>query len=431
MAAQNRRRIVRTGTPRPATARRHPAPGRGGTARRSSAASRSARRATAHRRPTRRPPPGARAYQQSAQRQLRRFRRGSTLAVAITALLLLAWGTPIPAEGQEGAGTTAAAELPQDPAAAVEEATGTIRDLALGFYAFLPRIILVLLLFTAAALVSRVVQAALRRTLRGWERIEAASALTRLGVFVAAAVASLSVLAGDVRAAVGSVGLLGLAASWALQTPIESFTGWLLNSFRRYYTVGDRIAVGDVFGDVYKIDILTTTVWEAGGAGKPVTAAQPTGALITFPNWEVLRSNIVNYTRDFPYVWDEVTFNIANESEVRYAAAVMEGAARRVLGEEMSTAASRYQQLLEREGLSFDVEEVPRVFVSLAESWTDCTIRYVVPVRTRRHWASTLVLAIAEEIVRPEHAGRIFTAYPRTEIALRRNLPGTSAKPDS
>lgn len=59
------------------------------------------------------------------------------------------------------------------------------------------------------------------------------------------------------------------AASWALQTPIESFTGWLLNAFRAYYGVGDRVAVGDVFGDVFSIDILTTTVWEAGGRVRP------------------------------------------------------------------------------------------------------------------------------------------------------------------
>ena len=66
--------------------------------------------------------------------------------------------------------------------------------------------------------------------------------------------------------------------------PRGSFTGWLLNSFRGYYQVGDRVAVGDVFGDVYRIDFLTTTVWEAGGADKPVQGAQPTGALVTFPD---------------------------------------------------------------------------------------------------------------------------------------------------
>jgi hypothetical protein len=97
---------------------------------------------------------------------------------------------------------------------------------------------------------------------------------------------AVSVLAGDIRAMLGSVGLVGLALSWALQTPIESFTGWLLNSFQGYYRVGDRVQVGDVFGDVYAIDFLSTTLWELGSAERPgaVHADQPTGRLITFPN---------------------------------------------------------------------------------------------------------------------------------------------------
>ena len=343
----------------------------------------------------------------------------------MTALLLLLWGAPLPSEGaaQADGARPAAGQVVANPGAAVDEATGTIRDLALSFYGFLPRIGVVVLLFLAAAVVSRIAQAVLRRTARGWQRIEAASAVTRLAVFLAATVAALSVLAGDARAVVGSVGLLGLAASWALQTPIESFTGWLLNSFRRYYRVGDRIAVGDVFGDVYRIDVLTTTVWEAGGSGKAVGAAQATGALITFPNWEVLRSNIVNYTRDFPHVWDEVPINVANESDLGYAARVIEDTARQVLGSEMADATERYHQLLEREGLTFEVEQLPRVYLALADSWTECTVRYVVPVRTRRHWSSMLVLAITAEMARPEHSGRIIPVYPRTEISLRREWP--------
>jgi small conductance mechanosensitive channel len=381
----------------------------------------------------------ARAAQQGAQRQLQRFRRGTLLAVALTALLLMLWGEPVGVEGQEA--QPAAEETLQvgeedidaeddplaavpDPSRAVTEATSTIRDLALSFYAFLPRIVLVLVLLALAAIISRFVQALLRRTLGAWERVEAASAVTRLVVFLLAIVASLSVLAGDVRAVVGSIGLLGLAASWALQTPIESFTGWLLNSFRGYYRVGDRIAVGDVFGDVYRIDVLTTTIWEAGGAGKPVSAAQATGVLITFPNWEVLRSNIVNHSRDFPFVWDEIVINVANESDLAYTGRVLEEMARRELGAEMSDAAQRYEQLLRSERLFFGVEEVPKVFFSLADSWTDCTIRYLVPVRTRRAWASRLVLAASQEMARPEHAGRILPVYQRTEVLLRRDWSG-------
>jgi small conductance mechanosensitive channel len=388
-----------------------------------------ARPAAAGRRQLRRP--DARAAHRGAQQQLRRFRQGTALAVALTALLLMLWGVPLDLAGQEPAQTTAAAppdagNAMPDPAAAVDEATSTIRELAFNFYAYLPRLLLVLLLLGIAAVLARIARSILERTLRGWERTAAVTAVTRLVIFLVAGIATLSILAGDVRAIVGSLGLLGLAASWALQTPIESFTGWLLNSFRGYYRVGDRISVGDVFGDVYRIDVLTTTVWEAGGAGKPVAAAQATGALITFPNWEVLRSNIINYSRDFPYVWDEITFNVANESDLGYCVEVIESTARRVLGEQMQGAAQRYDQLLRAERLVFGVEEVPRVYLSMADSWTDCTLRYLVPVRSRRHWSSLLTLEVSRELARPEHAGRVLPVYPRTEVTLHKEWPAAT-----
>jgi small-conductance mechanosensitive channel len=347
------------------------------------------------------------------------------LAVALTAFLLLLWGAPLEVDGQPAAtaesppAADSAAPAVADAEAVLDEAATTLRDLALGFYGYVPRLLLTLLVIAAGALLARVARTTVERTLGTWERAAAIGALVRLVIVLIAGIAVLSILAGDARAVVGSVGLLGLAASWALQTPIESFTGWLLNSFRGYYRVGDRIAVGDVFGDVYRIDLLTTTVWEAGGPGKPVAAAQPTGALITFPNWEVLRSNLVNYSRDFPYVWDEVTVNVANESDLAYCARVLEATARRVLGEQMEDAVRRYEQLLRAERLTFEVEELPRVYLSTTDSWTECTIRYLVPVRARRQWSSEILLAASRELVDPRHRGRIVGAYPRSEVILQ------------
>jgi small conductance mechanosensitive channel len=377
---------------------------------------------------------GAAAYQASAQAQLRRFRKGSALAVAITAVLLLVWGAPVEEAAAQPDAVPADASAQEtviipDPSAAVDEATTTIRDLAYGFYAFLPRLLLGVGIFIVAALLAKLLKWLLQRILGGWQRTTAVTALVRLVIFLVAAVATLSIVAGDVRAVVGSVGLLGLAASWALQTPIESFTGWLLNSFRGYYRVGDRIAVGDVFGDVYRIDVLTTTVWEAGGPGKPVGAAQSTGALITVPNWEVLRSNIVNYSRDFPFVWDEITVNVANESDLGYCADVLSGVARQVLGERMEEAARQYEALLRAERLLFDVDEIPYVYLSSADSWTDCTIRYLVPVRSRRKWSSTLLLAVSRELANPAHRGRIISVYPRLEAVVHRQWPAGNEAP--
>lgn len=358
------------------------------------------------------------------------------LAVALTAMLLLLWGIegpPLPGVGEAVAARAPAdtpqtgepaavpddtATLPDDPVEAMGQATRTIRDLLFSAYVMLPRIVVAIALLIIAAVVGKLVSMVLRRVLRNWSRADASAAMAQVLIWLIAVGASLSVLAGDARALIGSVGLAGLALSWALQAPIESFTGWLMNSFKAYYRIGDRIAVGDVFGDVYKVDILTTTVWEAGGPDKPVAGAQPTGAMITFPNSEVLRANIINYTREFPFVWDEVTVPVANESDLRYAIDILKKVASQVLGSEMADRADRYRQMLERARIAFDVAVEPSVFVSLEDSWTNLTIRYLVPARERRRWASLLQLQAGVELDKPEHRGRIMPGYPRANLRV-------------
>lgn len=383
--------------------------------------------------PGRRPARGrsARDYRLGAQSRLRRFRQGSALAVALTAILLLIWfnDQAIAQEdvAREGEPVVTEEALPSDPAVSFEQAAATVRDLLLGFYAMLPRLVIALLLVLLAVAIAKGLRAFLERYLGRWERAQAFAALAQIGISLLAIAAALSILAGDARALLGSIGLVGLALSWALQTPIESFTGWLMNSFRGYYRAGDRIEVGEVFGDVYKIDVLTTTFWEAGGPEKPVAGAQATGAMITFPNWEVLRSNIINYSRDFPYVWDEVTFNLAGESDLPYTMRVFERVARDLFGAKMSDPVRAYRQLLERARLAFDVDEEPKAFIRFADSWVDCTIRYLVPARARRRWASELAVALSLEAAKPEHQGKIISGYPRQELRM---IQDRSEKPN-
>lgn len=351
------------------------------------------------------------------------------LAVALTAMVLLLIGGEAAAEDGPGGGATPAGEDPsveigQADATSTDqlkEAAGTVNELWTSAVDMAPKLAVALALVFTAWLLSLVLRLLVQRSSTSWPRAAAMGALLRIGLFLAAIAVGLSIIAGDARALLGSVGLIGLALSWALQTPIESFTGWLLNSFQGYYRVGDRIEVGEVFGDVTRIDVLTTTVWEAGGAGKAVAGAQPTGALITFPNWEVLRSNVINYSRDFPYVWDELTIGIANESDFTYTMEVVRGAATGLLREMMAEPAESYQTLLRQARLEFDINELPSVFLAPADAWTDCTIRYLVGVRQRRAWASRLLITIDEELARDIHRGRIVSAYPRQEIRLQRD----------
>lgn len=383
----------------------------------------------------------AASARQGAQSRLRMLRQSGIVAVAMTALLLLLLASPDtlaqPADADVGATESAPESLPtaeeateEDAVDGVEQATGTLREMVLTFYRLIPSVLIAIALLVVAWGLATVVQWVLRKTLGHWERSDAISALIRITLFLLAIAVATSIIAGDARALVGSVGLVGLALSWALQTPIESFTGWLLNSFRGYYRVGDRIEVGDVFGDVYRIDVLTTTVWEAGGPGKAVAGAQPTGAMITFPNWEVLRSNIVNYSRDFPFVWDEVTLPVTNESDLDYAVSIVERVARAAVGEEMAQPAQQYRKLLARARLAFDVIDRPEVFVSSADSWMNLTVRYLTPARQRRRYSTRLMLALSRELARPEHRPHLRAGHPRTDVLLLQR-DGQPAEPPS
>ncbi len=376
-----------------------------------------------------------------AGRRLAPFRRASKLALGVTALTLLLVGTPgaVPGESEAGASPLAAVAglsvagsgggaaqsdtsmggdtVPtRAPAESARRATGTLRALGRTTYNLLPALGIALLVLLAAGLLAKLVGMVLRRVLASWERAQATAALVSIGIWLVALGAALSIVAGDARALVGSVGLFGLALSWALQGPIESFTGWLLNSFRSYYRIGDRVAVGDVFGDVARIDFLTTTVFEAGGPQKSVQAAQSTGALITFPNSEILRSNVVNYTRDFPYVWDELTVSVANESDLGLAMAAVQRVADREVGERMEAAAQEYAALLERARLAWDVATRPAVYVSARDSWTDLVVRYLVPAREMRKWSTRLLLAVNAELAQPSLREAVFPAYNRSQV---------------
>src|ERR1044072_1521413 len=119
-----------------------------------------------------------------------------------------------------------------------------------------------------------------------------------------------------------SLGLFSLVLGFALQTPISSFIGWLYIIIRNPYKVGDRIQICSFKGDVVEIGYLDTTLWEF--SGDYLTNDLPSGRLIRFPNTLVFQYEVYNYSwRKFPYIWNEIPFHIAYESDFAYVEEVL------------------------------------------------------------------------------------------------------------
>jgi len=102
-------------------------------------------------------------------------------------------------------------------------------------------------------------------------------------------------------------GLVAAAFTLSMQDVAKNFAGGLNIFINRIYRVGDRIEIGSKKGDVIDIDIFYTTIMETN---EWVSADLPTGRLSIIPNSLVLSNITNNYTKDFEFLWDEISFPI-------------------------------------------------------------------------------------------------------------------------
>ena len=179
--------------------------------------------------------------------------------------------------------------------------------------------------------------------------------------------------------AVVSLGVVSLIFGFAMQTVLASFIGWVYLLVRRPYRVGDRIRMGDATGDVIDVSYLDTTLWEFGG--QYLSTDHPSGRIIKFPNSQVLSSTVYNYSWPlFPYIWNEIKFNVAYTSDLEFVGRVMQETAEEELGEAMMKRVSVYRELLGKTPVDeLDVKERPSVVFRVSENtWVEAIVRYLV-----------------------------------------------------
>jgi small-conductance mechanosensitive channel len=183
-------------------------------------------------------------------------------------------------------------------------------------------------------------------------------------------------------AALTALGVGSIIIGLAVQTPMKSFIAWIYILARRPYQVGDRIKIGDATGDVIDVGYLDTTLWEFGG--QYLSTDHPSGRVIRFPNEKVLDTMVWNYSWPlFPYIWNEIKFQIAYQSDLEFISKTMQQVVTDEIGKEMSERVEVYRQLLARTPVDeLQVRGHPRVIFRVDEvTWIDAIVRYLVPPR--------------------------------------------------
>ena len=118
-------------------------------------------------------------------------------------------------------------------------------------------------------------------------------------------------------------GLVTAGLAFALQKVVTALAGYLVILRGKTFNVGDRIAMGGVRGDVIALGFIQTTIMEMGQP-PPVQSADPamwvkarqyTGRIVTVTNAKIFDEPVYNYTRDFPYLWEEMTLPISYKDD--------------------------------------------------------------------------------------------------------------------
>jgi small-conductance mechanosensitive channel len=229
----------------------------------------------------------------------------------------------------------------------------------------------------------RIEDAAIRFTLRRVEHLLVGLVI----VLIAVSIVFVNWYAALTALGVGSI-IIGLA----VQTPMKSFIAWIYILVRQPFRVGDRIKIDDATGDVIDVGYLDTTLWEFGG--QYISGDHPSGRTIRFPNEKVLDSIVYNYSWPlFPYIWNEIKFQIAYQSDLEFVAKTMQRIVEEELGEEMMERVSVYRDLLARTPVDeLEVREHPRVIFRVDEvTWVDAIVRYLVAPREAGSTKSRLI----------------------------------------
>ena len=176
------------------------------------------------------------------------------------------------------------------------------------------------------------------------------------------------------------LGLVSAGLAIALSDLLKNLAGWAYLLARRPFTVGDRVQVKDLKGDVIDIRLFRFSIMEVG---EWVDAEQSSGRLVHVPNGWVFTEDVANYTEGFSHIWDEVPVLITFESDWAHAEQILLSVVRDVAPDVEQSAGQSIRATARRYHIRVGAL-TPIVYLSVRDSGVLLTARYLVEARDRR-----------------------------------------------
>jgi small-conductance mechanosensitive channel len=181
-------------------------------------------------------------------------------------------------------------------------------------------------------------------------------------------------------------GLLTVALGMALQKPIGSIFAWLIIVTRRPFSIGDRIVISSIRGDVVDISMFHISLDEVGGT---IDGEEKSNRSVIFPTSIIF----------------DVTISITYESNLEKAEKIMNQAVGLIMVPFWKTFQKR-----------IPLESHTRL--KCKESGIDLTVRYYTLINKRNSISTDIIREILKQINKTKD---VEIAYPHTQVLLPEN----------
>jgi small-conductance mechanosensitive channel len=215
---------------------------------------------------------------------------------------------------------------------------------------------------------------------------EATGSIVRYLLLFVGLLVILQTLGIDLTALSILTGAVGLGIGFGLQNVASNFISGIIILFERPVRIGDRIAVGDVEGDVVRIGARSTTVLTNDNID------------IIIPNLKLITENVVNWTHREPTVRFRIPVSVSYNTDVR------------TVEQALLEAAASVDEVL-------DMPEPAVRFLSFGDNGLDFELRAwtTALVQRRGKFTSELNFAIYDKF--KEYG--IEVPYPQRDIRIR------------
>lgn len=240
-------------------------------------------------------------------------------------------------------------------------------------------------------------------------RYKAQKAVEIFGYFFIV-ILTLSYFTGSIKDFTLAIGLFSAGIAITLQELFLSLAGSIYIFIVKVYAPGDRIEINGIKGDVIDIDSIYTTMMEIG---QWVSSDNYSGRIVKLSNSFVFKGPVYNYSKDFPFIWDEIDVFIRYESNMELAKQIIILVASENLSEQTQASKEIWKEVVTK----FYIEDAtldPTLAITLTDNWVKYNLRYIVDYKKRRMTQHLLHDSIHKKIM--ETKGLVQLASTTVEI---------------